>query len=431
MTFLKKSISTFATSVGLMVVGMASGIIAARVLGPELKGQAALLTTITEFLFMGGSLGLGSAFSFHIAKQHYPSRHILSCALFSSVLLGGLAIGVFYLTMPLHRKVWTGIPQELIFFAALLAVLSIYANYLTRIVVGYGRINAMNAGGIASSLTNFVSIVLLLLVCNFGLNGMMGSFWLAALAQLAVLLYVLRDDLPLSRFWTSSLMRNSISYGVKSQALLLINFLNYRIDILFLKHFTDATSVGYYSLAVGMAELMWMVPNAAVAPLFSGIAASEAIDRSQITLRTVRWSMIFLCILAIGGFLFGKLFIRFLYGADYLPSFMPFLWLLPGICLFPIFKLLAIDLSARGKPGFGTISSAVALVVNIVANVFLIPRMGASGAALASSISYVCMSLLCMFFFLQETKYRIRHIFIIDREELQFIKNAVSRYVSW
>jgi len=431
MSFIKKSFSTLATSIGLMVIGMVSGVIAARVLGPELKGQAALLSTITEFLFMGGSLGLGSAFSFYIAKQYYPSRQILSCALFSSLILGSIAIGVFYLTMPLHSNVWEGVPTRLIFCAALLTVVSIYSNYLYRIVVGYGRIYAMNVGGIASSLTNFISVILLLLVCNLGLNGMMGAYWLAALAQLAVLLYVLRDDLPLSRFWNSGLMRDSLSYGAKSQALLLINFLNYRIDMLLLKHFTDATSVGFYSLAVGMAEMMWMVPNAAVAPLFSGIAASDATDRSLVTLRTVRWSLIFLCALAVGGILFGRLFIRILYGADYLPSYMPFLWLLPGICLFPLFKLLVVDLAARGNPGFGTITSAMALVVNIVANIILIPRMGVSGSALATSISYACMSMLSMYFFLKVTKYRIRDIFVIDRDEFEFIKNTVSRYISW
>jgi O-antigen/teichoic acid export membrane protein len=430
MSFIKKSVSTFATSLGLMVVGMATGVISARVLGPEIKGQAALLSTITEFLFMGGGLGLGSAFSFYIAKKQYPSRQILTCALFSSLILGCIVIGVFYITMPLHSKVWEGIPTPFLFYAALLSVVSIYSNYLLRVVVGYGRIYEMNIAGITNSLTNFASVVVFLLVLNLGLTGMMGTFWLSAIAQLAVLLFFLRNDLPLSRFWSGTLIKDSFAYGVKSHALLLINFLNYRVDILLLKNFTDATSVGYYSLAVSMAELMWMFPNSAVAPLFSGVAASEATDRSLITLRTVRWSLIFLFILAICGIFFGKLFIRLLYGNAYLPSYMPFLWLLPGICLFPIFKLLVVDLAARGNPGFGTIASLVALVVNIVANIILIPRMGASGAALATSFSYICMSILSIFFFLKVTKYRFRDIFVIGSEEVSFIKTTLSRFIS-
>ena len=425
MSFLKKTIYIFATSIGLMVVGLTSGIVVARVLGPELKGQAALLSTITEFLFMGGSLGLGSAFSYYIAKEYYPSRQILTFALFSSLILGSIVIGAFYVTMPLHAGVWEGVPKGLVFGAALLAVVSIYLNYLSRIIVGYGRIYAMNVGGIASSLTNLIAVILLLVVCNFGINGVLGAFWLSAAVQSAVLLYFLKDDLPLARFWVGNLMRDSFSYGIKSQSLLLINFLNYRLDMLLLKHFTDSTSVGYYSLAVGMAEMMWMVPNAVVAPLFSGIAASDAKDRSLVTLRTVRWSIVFLCILAIGGIVFGQLFIKLLYGESYLPSYMPFLWLLPGICLFPLFKLLVVDLAARGKPGLGTISSATALIVNIIANIIMIPRMGASGAALATSFSYICMSIMSVLFFMSVTKHRIIDLFIMDLEEAAYIKKKL------
>ena len=425
MGFLKKSIITFATSIGLMIIGMASGIIIARMLGPELKGQSALLASITEFLFMGGSLGMGSSFSFFIAKKQYPSRHILSCALFCSLILGFLAIGVFYLTMPLHNNVWEGIPKWLIFCAALLAVLSLYANYLVRIVVGYGRITGMNLARIAHSLANVSSVVFFVVVMGLTLDGVMISFWLSLFAQLAVLLYVLRADLSLTTFWSTGLMRNSLAYGLKSHSLLLINFLNYRIDMLLLRYFTDATTVGYYSLAVGMAEMMWMVPNSAVAPLFSGVAASDIKDKSLITLRTVRWSLILLIFLALLGILFGRYLIQFLYGINYLPSYMPFLWLLPGICLFPIYKLLSIDLAARGRPGLGTISSAVALVVNIIANIILIPRMGGAGASLATSLSYICMSIITIFFFVNVTKNRIKDIFIIDSEEIDYIKRFI------
>ena len=425
MSFLKKSVITFATSIGMMIIGMASGIIVARTLGPELKGQSALLASITEFLFMGGSLGLGSSFSFYIAKKQYPSRYILSCALFCSLILGVLATGVFYLTMPLHNNVWEGIPKRLIFSAALLAVLSIYANYLVRIVVGYGRIAEMNLGSIANSLANFSSIIFFVLFMGLALDGMMVSFWLSILVQIMVLLYVLRADLSLTTFWSTGLMRNSLSYGVKSHSLFLINFLNYRIDMLLLRHFTDAATVGYYSLAVGMAEMMWMLPNSAVAPLFSGVAASAAKDRSLITLRTVRWSLILIIFLALPSIVFGRYLIQLLYGTDYLPSYMPFLWLLPGICLFPIYKLLSVDLAARGRPGLGTISSAVALVVNIIANIILIPRMGGAGAALATSLSYICMSIVTILFFINVTENRIRDIFVIDIEEIDYIKRFI------
>jgi O-antigen/teichoic acid export membrane protein len=193
-----------------------------------------------------------------------------------------------------------------------------------------------------------------------------------------------------------------------------------------LKHFMDDTAVGYYSLAVGLAELMWLVPNATVAPLFSGVAQSEATDRSVITLRTVRWSLVFLVVLAFGGILLGRPFISLLYGQEFLPAFLPFLGLLPGICLFPIFKLLTIDLAARGYPGYGTIASAAALATNVVANILLIPRLGIMGAAFASSLSYSCMAIVSIFFFLKATSYQLKDILVISAEERMLIVSNIQ-----
>jgi O-antigen/teichoic acid export membrane protein len=130
--------------------------------------------------------------------------------------------------------------------------------------------------------------------------------------------------------------------------------------------------------------------------------------------------------MALGGVLVGRPFIALLYGADFLPSFVPFLWLLPGICLFPIFKLLTVDLAARGYPGYGTVASAAALAANIGGNVLLIPRMGMAGAALATTISYSCMSLLCLVFFVRKTGYGLRDIFLIEAEERQIIRQFVT-----
>lgn len=430
MSFLKQSASTFLTQILLMVMSMGTGIIVARVLGPEIKGQAALLGNLTEILFMCGSLGLGSAFSFFIAKKRYPPRQIMTLALLCSLLFGSMVNGAFYICWPVHSSMWAGIPLNLVFLSTIFCIVSIYANYLVRIVVGHGKIYSMNIASTARTVTNLVFVLLFVFVWKQGLVGVVLALCLGALVQTAVLIWVLRNDLLPAPCLNTEFIRNIFSYGIKSHALLIINFLNYRLDIFLLQYITkDTVLVGYYSLAVGMAELMWMVPNSVVAPLFSGVAQSQAHDRSNITLRTCRWSLIFLSLLAVIGLLLGQPFIRILYGVEYLPSFAPFLCLLPGVCLFPLFKLLIIDLAARGFPGYGTIASAVALVVNVAANIILIPQYGGKGAAIATSFSYILMSIIALIFFMRVTNHSLRDIFVIDPVELQYINKKVQQLV--
>jgi len=408
-----------------MILGVSTGIITARYLGPQIKGQAALLTMITQTLFMFGSMGLGSAFSFFIAKKTFPSRQIISASLVATIFFGTVSIGFFYISYPLHANIWLGIPHNLIFLSTLLSALTIYVNYLTRIVVGYGWIYAMNISDFVRAIINFLVTIILLVIFHIQLEGVIIAIWLATLGQSLFLISTLKKDIYPAKFWNGKLISSSLTYGIKSHALLIINFLNYRIDMILVKYFADDIAVGYYSLAVGMAELMWLIPNATVAPLFARVAKSNKEDRSNFTLLTVRWSLVFLLFLSTLGIVLGKTFISLLYGKEFVPSYLPFLGLLPGIILFPIFKILVIDLSARGYPGYGTIASLGALLVNLVINVILIPLMGILGAAIASSLSYGCMSFLSIIFFCSQTNTKWRDIFIIRKNEISFIMNNI------
>lgn len=425
MSFLRKSAFTFITQLLLMVVGMATGVLVARVLGPESKGQAALMSMVTQLLFMLFSLGLGSAFSFLTARKKYPYSSILTLAFVAAGGLGGVALAVFYLSLPLHHGIWEGIPAQLIFFSVLLTFLVIVNSYLGRIIVGLGRVYSMNIGDSVYSISNFLAVLIFLIIWPLGLSGVVAALWLASAFQFLALLYFLRAEIGITCFWRGRLIGESLNYGCKSYLLLLINFLNYRLDLLLLKHFSDDAAVGLYSLAVTMAELMWLIPSATVAPLFSGIAQSTSDDKSAMTIRTVRWSLIFLAVLAIVGFFLGKPFISILYGVDFLPAYRPFLWLLPGICLFPLFKLLIVDLAARGNPGYGTIASAIALVTNVVANIILIPRFGMEGAAMATSLSYSFMSAISLSFFVRSTSCSLKDLFLVDAEDRSFLKEKV------
>ncbi len=195
MSYFKKSAATFLTQVLLTMVSMATGILVARTLGPELKGQAALLGNLTDILFMCGSLGLGSAFSYFIAKDEYSARYIISYALFSSLILGLIVNLFFYLSWPLHFQIWSDVSPSLIVISTTLSAGYLYANYLIRIVVGQGRIYSMNIVNASKTISNFMFVLLFVVVCGYGLKGVVFGLCMAVTLQVIVLLYFLRSDI--------------------------------------------------------------------------------------------------------------------------------------------------------------------------------------------------------------------------------------------
>jgi O-antigen/teichoic acid export membrane protein len=60
----------------------------------------------------------------------------------------------------------------------------------------------------------------------------------------------------------------------------------------------------------------------------------------------------------------------------------------PGIVALGHSKILANYVAGRGRPDINAVRGVMALAINVVANLFLIPRYGIIGAAAATSISY-------------------------------------------
>ena len=63
--------------------------------------------------------------------------------------------------------------------------------------------------------------------------------------------------------------------------------------------------------------------------------------------------------------------------------------LLPGVFAMLGLKILNMDLAGRGLPNASLWAMVPALAINAATSIVLVPRLGAQGAAIASSIAYV------------------------------------------
>lgn len=86
--------------------------------------------------------------------------------------------------------------------------------------------------------------------------------------------------------------------------------------------------------------------------------------------------------------------IPLVFGAQFRPSVPVIWWILPGTVALAVGKVMAADLTARGRPEYSSIFAIMALGVTVVLDLVLIPRMGIEGAALASSAAYFLDALL-------------------------------------
>jgi O-antigen/teichoic acid export membrane protein len=153
-----------------------------------------------------------------------------------------------------------------------LVPVSILYNNLTRILMGYNKIYELNA---FIPYINIGCLLFFVWYLRIMVPGVLIALYVSTFGGVFSAGIILRKEIKRFFFINLDLLRDCFNYGIKTYPLLLINFLNYRADLFLLKYFRSTLEVGYYSLAVGIAELIWLIPDSTISTLFPTIVASD------------------------------------------------------------------------------------------------------------------------------------------------------------
>jgi O-antigen/teichoic acid export membrane protein len=392
---------TVGTSLASTIVGLATSVLVARAAGPEGKGSydlalatAVLLSTVFGFSLAGG-------ITFVVAKGIANLNRLLAIVVGFPAVQGLVVAG---LLLALERT-WLGPTllgegrglQLLPPIAALVGLLSLIA-YLRAVLVGWQRFVDANWRDLGWRVATLVAMLLAVWLAASS-SRRVGAFDLiwAAVAAAAATAFVLLVTIvwgmpqggPTTVDRSRSGIREAVGFSLPAYAGNVAQFLNYRLDLFLVGLFLGVGGVGLYALAVSLGQLLWIVSNAAAAVLFPRVSAAPspqaaAAEAAQIA-RVALW-------LTVGGSAAlaasATLLVPAVYGAAFRPSVEPLLWLLPGITAFSVTNVISAYVAGVGRPGLNAMVSLLGVAVTVPLDLLLIPRLGISGAALASTLSY-------------------------------------------
>jgi O-antigen/teichoic acid export membrane protein len=210
-----------------------------------------------------------------------------------------------------------------------------------------------------------------------------------------------------------------VIYGLKAHLGTCAQFLNYRVDIFFVQYYLGFTQLGYYTLAVAIAELLWELPHSMSTALFQRVSSTTAIEADRLTPKMCRNTFFLMFVISGCVFLFGELIIRIAYSSAFLPAAVALRILLPGVVVLSISKVLSSDLTGRGRPIYSTRAALIALGVNLPLNFWLIPRWGITGAAFASTVAYSLQALVVLMYFVRVSHNTVVETLIIRKEDFR------------
>ncbi|HDD46372.1 MAG TPA: flippase [Candidatus Aenigmarchaeota archaeon] len=247
-------------------------------------------------------------------------------------------------------------------------------------------------------------VLLLLLVIGFNILGATFAYLLSFLFTSIISFYYIQAHLK--KIKISGWSANSAASAKMSQNLLffslpliiaqMLGIFRSKADTLLLGYFATAQDIGLYNAALPIALVLPMglhAINRILMPCISELYAQGDIQSVKEAYRTAaRWAFYGALPLFFAIILFSQRFITLLFGKEYLPATLPLLILACGSFLNVISGSFGETLIAIGRTKINMILSFSSLISSLILNIWLIPRHGIVGAAVATSIS---LSLMC------------------------------------
>lgn len=394
--------TTFLSKGLILAFSLVTGAITARWLGPEGKGQLTMALLVPGLLTLFLGLGINAANVYFAASERLSIRALSANAASFSILgtfVGFLLIWVLWSSGALELLV-PGVPILLVVLGMIALPVGLAISNYSSLLLGLRRITLLN---ITSLLQSFMYALLLCLFVIWLRKGTVGALVASLGGSLTILMWTViwarRSGGVVRPRWDKAVARSTVGYGLRAYVGNVLQFFNYRLDILLVNAFLGPSEVGIYGVSVMIAELLWQLPNSVGYVLFPKAAATNSDELNRFTPRVFG---LVLGLTALGAgviALVGKPLIKAVFSASFIGAYVPLLVLLPGVVLIGAGKVLTNDLAGRGYPHYNSIVAGAGLLVTIALDLLLIPRLGITGAALASTAAYSISFLLSALFY--------------------------------
>ncbi len=409
-----------AGQVAASAAGFGLGIVLARALGPEGKGFYDIVVGSASLLMMVLGLSLSSGVFYHTAKRPLDHRRLLVLLWGVAAVLACVAAALLAAGRGLPWIAWM-LPSGPAGAAALLTggvLLAVYGQTLAKAVAGgMGRFGAQS---VTDALGRLAAVAAALALALAGVRTPVPyvAVFAAAIGISALALsgMVWRTPVASRALPAAAIVGYSFPLYVGN----LVQFLNYRLDIFFVKEMVSLRAVGIYTVAVSLAQVLWLVPMALAALVMRQAAAEGSGPGVLARVGEVNRFCLYLGLVSAVG-LAGAAWIALgpVFGPGFEASFRPLALLLPGIVLFSPTIILSAYLNGIHRQVYTTWVACGSLTVTIVLNLLLVPRIGVAGAAVASTASYTLSSVVTVALSLRTTPgLTARALFVPHRADL-------------
>jgi O-antigen/teichoic acid export membrane protein len=393
-TFSGQVLVLFSSRILAAGVGIINGILLARLLGPAAKGDYTFIVLLPASAIVLVQLGLPQAFGYFSARGQTLgifAKSVVLTVVPSAVAVVGLLVVLQFVRDALPK----GVELRQILVALVALPLALNVTFTTGIVTGRKAIRWYAGVNAAYPIASTVLLAICLGWLGLAVNGALAVYLVATAIQSIGLAIGARRAAAANRHAESVSYQELFGYALPYYPASLAGFFSYRVDVYLIAFLMadSSASIGYYSLAVGLAEMAFFFSGAVSTMFFPHVAGAPREESNRQVAMVSRVTLLVTGMFALLLIPAAALMIWVLLPA-FGPSFPALLVLLPGVVALSAANVVGGYITGIGRPGVHSSVNVLAFVVNIIANLIFIPPFGIVGASAASLLSYSLSALL-------------------------------------
>ena len=365
----------------------------ARFLGADNIGKYVFALSFTTIFSIFIDLGLNSVLTREIAKYKGKARDYINNVIGIKIILAVItyALTVFFVNI-------LNYPQEakqLVYLAGIIVTLESFTLSFYAVLRGFQKIKFEGVGTILYQLV-VISLGYVFIKLELSIIYFIGVILLASLTNLIFSIYLLfiREKIKIKPTWNKSTIKTLLIIAIPFAIAGIFSRVYSYIDQIMLSKLAGDTALGIYSVAYKLTFALQFIPAAFGASIFPAFANFYAHSRERLV-QTFDTAFAYLIILvfpiSLGTISLAREIILKIYGVEYIESIVPLQILIIALIFIFINYPLGALLNACDHQKINTRNIGIAMLVNIVANIILIPRFSFVGASFAVLISYIVL----------------------------------------
>ena len=423
MDFAKKTFSIFKMDIGVHSFTFFLKFALAGLLGPYNFGLFSLIMLIPDYSEKLGRLGVDYAAVYWAGKKKYPIGDIIIHVGITTVLLSLIPIFLFLWKGDLFMR-WIlhdpSTPQVWIWIVLLSIPFIFFIRSVSMLLLFLEKITAYNNITFLPPFFGLLIGVLGIVLLKTGIIGVFIGYSFAYIVAAFIGGIFLIEHITTKPHLKIDIVKDLVNYGTKVYSSNVMEYLQYRVDMLIVSFFLSPKEVGCYALAVTIAEIMRKIPTVSALIFYPRVSKSSHEEAVLMTTKTCRYITALIAFLSIPFYFFVKVLFVFFLKHNYSSSLILILVLLPGLVGVGISPILRYYFFGSGYPNIATKAMFIGLLSNVVANLLLIPRVGVIGAAISSTFSYILCTVVLSIDFFRLEKVKFSELFVLRRNEIGF-----------